>query len=138
MDHHVKSPNLPSTINHYTTRLRAGGSTLTGADLTVKIDGKTGGIASLRSRRLGAQLVDQKAATAINDYFYLLGNDLKNLQRNGPVKISVKESGPLVASLLIESDAPGCNQLTREVRLVAGPVDVPAWGVVTLRAELRE
>ena len=61
-----------------------------------------------------------KAATAVNDYFYLPGGDLKDLQRNGPVTISVKESGPLVASLLIESDAPGCNRLTREVRLIDG------------------
>ena len=34
--------------------------------------------------------------------------------------ISVKEKGPLVASLLIESDAPGCKKLTREVRIVDG------------------
>jgi hypothetical protein len=32
----------------------------------------------------------------------------------------VKERGGLVASLLVESDAPGCNKLTREVRLVSG------------------
>ncbi len=36
------------------------------------------------------------------------------------MKISVKEKGPLVASLLIESDAPGCKKLTREVRVVDG------------------
>ena len=102
------------------THLQAGGTTLAGADLTVSVDPKTGGIASLRSRRLGVELVDRKAATAVNDYFYLLGNDLKNLQRNGPVTISVKESGPLVASLLVDSDAPGCNHLSREIRMIEG------------------
>ena len=111
----VKPGDRPTT-----THLHIDGSTLAGADLTAKMDGQTGGIASLRSRRLDAELVDQKAATAVNDYFYLLGNDLKNLQRNGPAKISVKEAGPLVASLLIESDAPGCNHLSREVRLIDG------------------
>lgn len=30
------------------------------------------------------------------------------------------ENGPLVASLLVESDAPGCNKLRREIRLVDG------------------
>ena len=111
----VKPGDRPNT-----THLRVDSLTLAGADLTAKMDGRTGGITSLRSRRLDAELVDHKAATAVNDYFYLLGNDLKNLQRNGPVKISVKEAGPLVASLLIESDAPGCDQLSREVRLIDG------------------
>ena len=102
------------------THLHVGGTTLAGADLTVSVDPKTGGIASLRSRRLAVELVDSKAATAVNDYFYLLGSDLKNLQRNGPVTISVKESGPLVASLLVDSDAPGCNHLSREIRMIEG------------------
>ena len=36
--------------------------------------------------------MDAKAATALNDYFYLPGSDLKGLQRNGPPRISVKET----------------------------------------------
>ena len=36
----------------------------------------------------------------------------------------MKENGPLVASLLIESDAPGCKSLAREVRVVDGLDDV--------------
>ncbi len=35
-------------------------------------------------------------------------------------KITVRDRGPLVASLLVESDAPGCHKLVREIRLVAG------------------
>ena len=42
------------------------------------------------------------------------------MKRNGSVKITVKEPGPLLASLLIESEAPGCNRLLREIRLSAG------------------
>ena len=56
----------------------------------------------------------------LNDYFYVPGKDPKDAQRNGPVKITVKEAGPLVASLLVECDAPGCRKLTREVRLIDG------------------
>jgi alpha-mannosidase len=41
------------------------------------------------------------------------------VERNGPVKIAVKETGPLIASLLVECDAPGCHRLTREYRLHA-------------------
>jgi len=42
----------------------------------------------------------------------------QRVQPNGPAKITIKESGPLVASLLVESTAPGCRHLSREVRLV--------------------
>jgi alpha-mannosidase len=49
-----------------------------------------------------------------------LGRDPKDPQRSGPVKITIKENGPLVASLLIESEAPGARKLVRELRLVAG------------------
>ena len=100
--------------------MKAEGATLTHPEFTVKIDPRTGGIASLFSRTLKRELVDASAATALNDYFYLPGSDLKGLQRNGPPRISVKETGPLVASLLIESDAPGCKRLLREVRVVDG------------------
>jgi hypothetical protein len=102
------------------THLRVDGTTLAGADLLVRVDPATGGVASLQSQRLAVELVDAKAATAVNDYFYLPGSDLKNLQRSGPVKISVKESGPLVTSLLVDSEAPGCNRLSREIRLIEG------------------
>jgi len=100
--------------------VRVGITTLSHPDFMVKIDPGTGGIASLFSRWLKQELVDAKAATTLNDYFYLPGSDLKALQRNGTPRITVKENGPLVASLLIESDAPGCKRLTREVRVVDG------------------
>jgi alpha-mannosidase len=41
------------------------------------------------------------------------------VQANGPVRISIGENGPLVGSLVIESSAPGCNLLRRELRLYA-------------------
>ena len=88
-----------------------------GRDLSLRLDEKTGGIASLIYN--GHELVDTTAPTGLNDYFYLPGSDVKGVQRNGAVKISVKETGPLIASLLVESEAPGCHKLTREYRLHA-------------------
>ena len=99
---------------------RAEATTLVHPEFTVRVDEQTGAIVSLFSRLLNRELVDTKAATALNDYFYLPGSDLKGLQRNGPPRISVKERGPLVASLLVESEAPGCKRLLREVRVVDG------------------
>jgi len=116
------------------TGATAKGTTLQSPGLVLRVDEQTGAIASLRSTVLGAELVDAKAATALNDYFYLPGTDLKNLQRSGPVKISVKERGPLVASLVVESDAPGCNKLIREIRVYDGLDRVDIINVVDKKA----
>jgi alpha-mannosidase len=94
--------------------------TVLNSHLTVMIGQKTGAIASLKHRDLPIDLGTGEKGIGLNDYFYVAGRNPKQPQRNGPVKISIKERGPVVASLLIESDAPGCHKLTREVRLVAG------------------
>jgi alpha-mannosidase len=113
----------PATPQEAFPAARAEGTTLISTNsavagrLTLRLDEQTGSIASLLHD--GRELVDTNAPTGLNDYFYLPGSDLKGLQRNGPVKISVKERGPLIASLLVESDAPGCRKLAREYRLHA-------------------
>ncbi len=96
------------------------GTQLSNDLLTVTVDDKTGAIAGLKRKGISANLVNKDSKLGLNDYFYVAGRDPKDPHRNGPVKISIKERGPLVASLLIESDAPGCNKLTREVYLIAG------------------
>jgi len=90
------------------------------SEFVVCLDEQKGGIKSLFSRSLNRELVDPKSATALNDYFYLPGSDLRGLALNGTPRITVKEQGPLVASLLVESDAPGCRKLLREFRLIEG------------------
>jgi len=98
---------------------RADGTTLTTPRLSVRVDDTTGAIVSLHDAA-GTELVDTDAAVGINGYRYMLGSDAAGAQANGPVKVTVKEAGPLVASLLIESDAPGCHKLVREVRVFDG------------------
>ncbi|MHC4178160.1 MAG: glycosyl hydrolase-related protein, partial [Planctomycetota bacterium] len=99
---------------------KAEGNNLLHARLSVTLNETTGAIASLRRRGIDAELVDHGGGLGLNDYFYVAGKDPKDAQRNGPVKITVKEAGPLVASLLVASDAPGCRRLSREIRLVDG------------------
>jgi hypothetical protein len=94
--------------------------TLSNSLLTLKIDRATGAISSLTDTGLAVDLVDHTAATALNDYFYLPGADLKNLQRGSRATITVKEAGSLVVALEVRSRAPGCDSLTREIRLVRG------------------
>jgi hypothetical protein len=78
-------------------------------------------------------LVDTGSGHAVNEYLYLIGDKVADLKRSGPAKITVKEPGPLVASLLVESDAPGCHKLRQEIRVVAGLDRVELINVVDKR-----
>ena len=105
-------PGLPAVEGKAT----AGGTTLATPMLTMKLDSSSGAIASLRRRGLETEFVDGQ----VNGYLYLPGGNVKDAQPNGPATITVKEAGPLVASLLVQSQAPGCRKLRREVRVVDG------------------
>ncbi|HEU5122552.1 MAG TPA: glycoside hydrolase family 38 C-terminal domain-containing protein [Verrucomicrobiae bacterium] len=102
------------------TAATASGNTLENGLVRVRVDERSGGIVELSAKGLDGNLVDTSSGEALNDYRYLIGDDVSKLQSNGTVKIHVGESGPLVASLVIESSAPGCKQLRRELRVVAG------------------
>ena len=56
----------------------------------------------------------------MNQYLFMVGSDAAKATTNGPARVTVKEAGPLVASLVAESDAPGAARLSREVVLTAG------------------
>ena len=102
------------------SRARADGVTLDSGVVRLTVDETTGGIVELTAKGMDGNFADTRGGESLNDYLYLIGDDVKNLQRNGPVKISIGEAGPLVASLIIESEAPGCAKLRRELRVVAG------------------
>jgi hypothetical protein len=99
---------------------KADATSLADATLTLKLDPQSGAIASLRAHNVDHEFVDPAANLGLNAYVYLPGGNVTNAQRNGAAKITVKERGPLVASLLVESDAPGCKRLLREIRLISG------------------
>jgi hypothetical protein len=98
----------------------AGADSLDSGRVHLRLDPWTGGIVELVARGIQGNLADTTDGEALNDFLYLPGEDLKSLQRNSQVTITVKDRGPLVASLLVESAAPACNQLVRELRVVAG------------------
>ncbi len=105
-------PGPPLASGHATVK----GNTLSTPELALTLDEKTGDIVSLRAGDANTEF----AAGKLNNYVYLPGADPANAQPSGPATISVKEAGPLVVSLVAESDAPGCHHLTREVRLIDG------------------
>jgi alpha-mannosidase len=98
----------------------AKGAVLENGLVRVRVDEKTGGIVELTAKGLDGNFVDTSGGESVNDYLYLPGDDLANIKHNGLVTVRVGEKGPLVASLIIESEAPGCTLLRREIRLVAG------------------
>ena len=96
------------------------GTILDNGLVQLKVDERTGGVSDLHARGIEANLVDSSSGHALDDYLYFKGDDLAGVQGTGPVTIKAGDSGPLVASLVIDSDAPGCHHLRREVRVTAG------------------
>ena len=84
-----------------------------------KVDSKTGNIVELMSKRSAHNLVDTSLDQAVNQYLFLEGKDTSKVSTSGPVRIAIEEPGPLVATIRIESSAPGCVDLVRRVRLKA-------------------
>jgi len=119
----------------------AKGNTLDNGLVKVLIDPVSGDITSIKDKS-GLEFANTKDACNINSFRYLLGSGkpasggpqyaanpdksdrqtiTNPVKATGPteVKTTIKENGPLVASILIESKADGCKTLTREVRIIA-------------------
>lgn len=103
-------------------KAKATGLKLKNELVSLEINPQSGAIMSLKRKGITADLVDSTKGQGINDYLYILGrNAAKGRNRiKGPVKITIQDAGPLVATLSIESDAPGCKKLTRKIRIVTG------------------
>src|SRR6202035_412468 len=84
-----------------------------------KVDSKNGNVVELMSTRNMRNLVDTSSGEAVNKYLFLEGKDISKVSTSGPVRIAIEEPGPLVATIRIESSAPGCVDLVRRVRLNA-------------------
>ncbi|MBI2435291.1 MAG: hypothetical protein HYV26_20730 [Candidatus Hydrogenedentes bacterium] len=85
----------------------------------VVLDPLTGNITSLKGAD-GAECVNTKDGLALNQYVYVKGRYPDAKEFSGPATLRIKEPGPLVGSIVVESPAPGCKLLTREIRVVAG------------------
>jgi alpha-mannosidase len=122
----AKRYTIHAGASAYASDLRIGGTTLSDANLEVVLSGTTGAITRLRTLFPAIDYVDTTQGGGLNEFLYMAGLDAREAVRNGRPSITVKERGPLVASFVAVSDAPGCNSLTREIRMVsgAGRVDV--------------
>ena len=116
----IRRFTISSGEPHVVSRATANGAALDSGLVSLRVDEKTGGIIQLSMKGIEGNLADTSGGESLNDYRYFIGANPADAQRNGPVKITVGEKGPLVASLVIESTAPGCKQLRRELRVTAG------------------
>jgi alpha-mannosidase len=90
-------------------------------NISVGIQRETGAIKSIRIKSTEREVVDT-AEHYLNEFIYMKGRESgKNLSGiDTPVHFSILDKGPLVATLSIESGAPGCRTLTRLIRLKSG------------------
>ncbi len=118
---------------------KATGLTIANDILLVEINPQSGAIQSLRCKGIAGDLVDGSQGQGINDYLYIIGRDpaQDNHRMEGPVKVTVEDAGPVVATLSIESAAPGCARLTRKVRIFEGGDTVELINIVDKKKELR-
>jgi len=115
----------------------AKGNTLDNGIVRISIDPQTGDISSLTNETY--EFVDLQAPCALNSFRYLHGDDRPDKASGTKnVKVSIKENGPLVASLLVASDAEGCNSLSREITIIAGQPQIEIKNIVDKQAILKK
>lgn len=99
---------------------RAGRWSVESALLRAEVDSTSGAIRSLIWKLRDTELVDAAARRGLAAYLYVAGRDSSAAAGPARVRARVGERGPLVASLVVEADAPGARSLTREFRIMGG------------------
>jgi hypothetical protein len=92
---------------------------LSGDRLRVTLDARSGAVSGLYWSAAGERNLVAPGPGLLG-YLYVPGRDPGAVLGNGPARISVVDAGPLVATVRVESEAPGTRGLVRTVRLVAG------------------
>ncbi len=86
--------------------------------LALTVNPQNGAIEKFLWKPNRIQLADTLHGLGLNQYLYVPGKNPDDAWSLKNVKIKIQELGPLVASLLIEAEAPGCKSYTSEIRLI--------------------
>ena len=101
--------------------VRAGACNLENGRIAASVDPRSGAVSSLRwNGASGQEFVESGELPGLAYYLYVPGLDPKAARTVAAVKVSRGEPGPLVGSLIVESDAPGARGLVREYRVIDG------------------
>lgn len=82
----------------------------------ISFDYKTGAITDLIRKEDNFNFVDKRYSYLLNEYIYT-GFNATNPQTSKNQKIEIKEEGDVLTSIVVYSDAPGCNKLSQEIVL---------------------
>ncbi|MHC4563345.1 MAG: glycoside hydrolase family 38 N-terminal domain-containing protein [Planctomycetota bacterium] len=85
----------------------------------VTVNAKSGLVESVFDKQLGRELMDGEADHAANQLVVKHAKAAR-LKTTAKAKVKIGQTGPIMASLLITSQAPGCPQVTQEIVLQAG------------------
>ena len=104
------------------------GGVLDNGVLRAEIDEGTGNLTRLTQHGSQHNVIQQGGGA--NEYLFLSQTDFAHLGRSGTPKLTIEDHGPLVATLRIDSSAPGCKSLVRRVRLAAGTSHLEVANIV--------
>ncbi len=102
--------------NSATTALKVGHNSLENEWIRIVLDEKDGTIAQCIEKRSGHNLADN-AGGGLNRYWYVDGRDPREARTGELIRIEPGEKGPLAASLIVETRAPGCRSLSTEIMI---------------------
>lgn len=100
----------------------ASGSMLTTGRMSLRLDPQTGAITGWKVNGIAQDLVSASDMTCrgLNDYLYVRGDDNGKVQRVSGASLTIVDAGPLVATVRVDSPAPGGRSLSRLVQVVDG------------------
>ncbi|MBL7184847.1 MAG: hypothetical protein ISS70_00860 [Phycisphaerae bacterium] len=93
-----------------------GASSLENRFYRVRIDAGTGGISSIYDKKSKRELVDEGAPHKVNQFVMRW---IQSGKIEGPRNVTVRkgQTGPVLWSIIIEAQGPGCPQITQEITL---------------------
>ncbi len=100
--------------------VKVSGNSIENDVLSVAVNMTNGALDNFQWKRNGLRVVDLNRGAGLNEFLYVPGKNPSDARRISNVKVSAKEKGRLLSSLLVEADAPGCKKYFYEVRVFDG------------------
>jgi hypothetical protein len=100
----------------FETNLRVSGCVIENRFYRLRLDEHTGAVVSIFDKELRQELVDPSAAHQLNQLLVRFPRNGETVPA-GSAQVLPGAEGPLFASLVVQSIAPGCPQITQEIVL---------------------
>ncbi|MCO4292585.1 hypothetical protein NF867_06910 [Solitalea sp. MAHUQ-68] len=124
---------LSNTEVKSTSKIKLIDNSLSNEKVSVQWDKANGSITKLETTNdfnFAGSFNDQ----GLNSYWYVPGLNPADAQTNSQVQVNVLESGPVITSINIRSDAPGANKLERKITLLSDGQEVEIENIVDKKA----